>query len=714
MPQPKSLPVAQRPRLFLAACGLLTVSGMASAAMAQPADHVTGAAAPGHQITCVSSRALRDYRDGLKALHEGSLEAAVREFQAAIKREPTCAMAHWGLSRVHHQAGRVPEATASAEKAREQIAGIDDREQRLITSWANYLKAQAQPEAQRKGELDRVRFALNEAIALYPEDPEVWIQRSVVSESPLRGAPFLVAAFRLQPEHPLRKNWKFTPPAAPDLKPTATQPIGTLSTTPKLFDGLGKLTHRVATNNAVAQAFYEQGLRTFHSYVVPVQRPNSALQCFQYAANLDPDFAMAYWGLSFGNMSGYKALDAANRALELAIKNGSDKERRFAAARVLEMTNGKREEFLDALDAALVAYPTDAELWTWRGKVFGGYGFGTGSPQGIPYQLATLMINPEHPSPNHEMVHAYEGLDRPALGWRFTEAFRASAPNMPHANHMQAHLAMRIGRWQDAIDCTRFSRRRSLEGYPELDPSHHIDILMRALSHEGRFKEAESEPQSYRDGLPWARLLQLKAIPEELAAWTQRRSSSPDGIYFSALLKLNEALKNPAALAEAKPLVDQVEQRFKSQPPNLYRLNEVKGRYLVQSGQVDEGLKLLREAGAKAVKDSGLHAWGGGGYFLEAWGETALLARRLDEAEEAYHEALAHEHGSIVAALGMQVVWEQRQRTDMAQHYARRAAVIWKDADAGSLDRQLARIRMIAPTPMPAAAAAAPVAGGTP
>src|SRR5205823_9249519 len=126
----------------------------------------------------------------------------------------------------------------------------------------------------------------------------------------------------------------------------------------------------------------------------------------------------------------------------------------------------------------------------------------------------------------------------------------------------------------------------------------------------------------------------------------------------------------------------------RSNPGEFYRYAEVKGRYLVQRGKPNDGLKLLREAGARAVKDAGLHSWGGGSYMLEVWGETALRAGKLDEAEQAFLEALAHEHGSIVGALGMQVVEEQRGRASMAHHYAARAAQIWKSADPGALDAQ--------------------------
>jgi hypothetical protein len=393
--------------------------------------------------------------------------------------------------------------------------------------------------------------------------------------------------------------------------------------------------------------------------------------------------------------------------LALALKNGNDRERRFCAARVLELGGPtQREAFLDALDGAIAAYPEDVELWIWRGKVWGFYGSGTSTAQGIPYFLAANRLRPEHPAPHHELVHAYEGINRPGLGWPYTWGYRRSAPNMPHANHMQAHLAMRLGRWREAIDGTRLSRRRSLEGYPELDPSHHIDILVRALGHEGRFAEAEAEPRAYRDGLPWARLLRMKADPAALEAWAERRrgTNAADGFYVGALTALDRG-----DLTAAAPFIARVDTEYqKAKDANYYRHAEVNGRRLAAAGQPDEGLKLLREAAAKAVQDVGLHAWGGGSYMLEVWGETALTAHRWDDAEEAFHEALAHEHGSLIGALGMQVVWEQRGDSEMVRHYADRAAAIWRDADAGAVDHQLARLRGLAgsktpPLPMRAA-----------
>ncbi len=645
-------------------------------------------------ITGASPRAVREFQAGLRALYSGHPADAEREFEAALRRDPACAPAEWGLSRALFGEEKRAGATRAAARAEELAAAGDSREQRLTGAWAAYLKALSSASTDRAKALDQVRRDLDITLALYPDDVDAWLLRGEVAGSPLRTAPFYLAALRLEPDHPLGQVWKPSAPPVPQLTPVATQPVKDVSDALPLFPGLGNLHFPVTTQSPETQEYFDQGMRCYHAYVLPGYVKNSAAADFQHAAALDPTCAMAYWGLSFCGTPAMKQADAANRALELAQRYGSDKERRYAAARVLELAGPqKREQFLDALDGAIAVYPDDVELWIWRGKVYGQYVAASDSPESLPYELAAVRMHPEHPAPNHELIHLYEAIDRPALGWPFTVGFRQSAPNMPHANHMQAHLAMRLGRWQDAIDCTRLSRQKSLEGFPELDPSHHADILIRALAHEGRFAEAEKEPAQFRAELPWTRLLQLKADPEALGQWGAERRAKErvEGQYIGALARLEVG-----DVTGAQPFVAAVEAKWKDNAREYYAYREVRGRWLVQSGSADEGLKLLREAGKRAVKDSSLHAWGGGSYMLEVWGEAALRAHRLDDAEEAFLEALAHEHGSIVGALGMQVVWERRGRADMAAHFAGRAGQIWKDADPGALDRQLARLRRAA------------------
>jgi len=60
-----------------------------------------------------------------------------------------------------------------------------------------------------------------------------------------------------------------------------------------LMPGYGDLHHPASTNNAQAQQFFDQGLRQIYAF-----NHDEAARSFQRAADLDPQLAMAYWGVA--------------------------------------------------------------------------------------------------------------------------------------------------------------------------------------------------------------------------------------------------------------------------------------------------------------------------------------------------------------------------------------------------------------------------------
>src|SRR5947209_3018807 len=114
---------------------------------------------------------------------------------------------------------------------------------------------------------------------------------------------------------------------------------------------------------------------------------------------------------------------------------------------------------------------------------------------------------------------------------------------------------------------------------------------------------------------------------------------------------------------------------------------------MCQTGAADAGLKLIGRAVEKSKNDYSHHAWGNGAYFMEAWGVAALHAGKNEVAEEALLEALAHDPGSVRAALGLQVLCEKLGRTDEAERYAELAKRCWGRADSRRLDAELAALR---------------------
>src|SRR5204862_7149005 len=67
----------------------------------------------------------------------------------------------------------------------------------------------------------------------------------------------------------------------------------TPSSAARLMDGIGKVDFAITTNSKEAQAFFNQGVAQLYGFWF-VQ----AEQSFVQAAKLDPQAAMAYWGIA--------------------------------------------------------------------------------------------------------------------------------------------------------------------------------------------------------------------------------------------------------------------------------------------------------------------------------------------------------------------------------------------------------------------------------
>src|SRR5262249_18723465 len=141
-----------------------------------------------------------------------------------------------------------------------------------------------------------------------------------------------------------------------------------------------------------------------------------------------------------------------------------------------------------------------------------------------------------------------------------------------------------------------------------------------------------------------------------------RRSDKTQASYLAALVYLKQG-DVQRALAEIEVLRHALRDS-KSDKKLELNLWETQGLYLCATGAGSAGVKLLQKAVDRTKNDYSHHSWGNGAYYMEAWGVGALQAGKLDVAEEAFHEALAHDPGSVRAALGMQVVCERQGRTE--------------------------------------------------
>lgn len=500
----------------------------------------------------------------------------------------------------------------------------------------------------------------------------------------------------------------YSPGRADSPKPSLPKNLPITKLAPaKLMPHLCVLRYRAGTSSPECQAYFDQGLGFFYSYAWM-----EAARSFETAAHHDPNCGLAWWALSRAveRWGRGQHTDALKKAQNL-LPRVSHRESLLIKARLEEKgmwpnvpPDARKKNAVKTLDELLALYEDDEEGWFNRAQLTDG---GTAA---VPYYKALLRINPLHAGAHHELVHFYENFRRPALGWPHAVKYMESSPGMPHAFHMQAHLAMRLGRWDrttdwssQAIEMQRaYHKEMQVKSSEDWQYSHHLETLLQSLTHDGRFQEGReikklSQDAGFKHSFPWFRLhLCERDWTEALAqSASQRKGDKNLASYMAALVFLKKGETYRAA-AEVEVLQEAYRNRRTDRQLEL-RLWETQGWLLCQRGEADGGLKLLAKAVAKTKDDYQRHAWGHGAYFMETWGIAALQAGKHDVAEEAFLEALAHDTGSVRGALGMQILCERQGRTEESARFAELAQRFWRRADPGKLDQERLALQHLFP-----------------
>jgi tetratricopeptide (TPR) repeat protein len=288
---------------------------------------------------------------------------------------------------------------------------------------------------------------------------------------------------------------------------------------PILFDDLGTRSHPVTTKSPQAQRWFDQGLRLMWAF-----NHDEATRAFQEAARLDPDCAMAWWGIAVAAGPNYndagtrerdlRAYEAVTKARALASK-ASERERAYIAAAAKRYV-AKPEPDRKALDAAYAdamrevarRYPDDLDaatifaesmmdlrpwdLWTPDGKPQ------PGTEEIVATLESVLARDPHHPGANHYYIHAVEASTTPERGVAAADRLGPLMPGAGHLVHMPSHIYLRVGRYDDATEANRravaadrryLARAKPTGIYPMMYYPHNIDFLWAAASMEGRSAE---------------------------------------------------------------------------------------------------------------------------------------------------------------------------------------------------------------------------------
>jgi len=293
------------------------------------------------------------------------------------------------------------------------------------------------------------------------------------------------------------------------------------------FGGYTYVHHPVSTDVPAAQFAFDRGLTMFFAY-----QPEEAEVAFREAARLDPGLAMAWWGVGLAigpNINEQptpektvKAAEALARASLLAKTRATPAEVDYVNALSLRYTLASEPDFdqlatlyRDGMRAVVQKYPTDADaralfaeaimdLHPWR------LWHSSGGPEvGTEELVATLeqglAAEPNHIGLLHFYIHAVEASKDPGRALQVAHRLAAlpMEPAAAHLVHMPAHIYMRVGDWEAAVESNEHATHHALDYRLSNNPKaqracgHCADFLSYAYMMQGNLAQARQASENY-------------------------------------------------------------------------------------------------------------------------------------------------------------------------------------------------------------------------
>src|SRR5262245_50069293 len=247
----------------------------------------------------------------------------------------------------------------------------------------------------------------------------------------------------------------------------------TLAAKEPRYDGLGSYSRKVTTKSIEAQQYFDQGLRFLQGF-----NHRAAIRAFQQSAELDPECAMAHWGVALACGPHINAMAVPPADAELAWKELGLAQKTAGKAEPIEQAlidalakryanpqpedrSGLDRAYADAMREVWKKYPDDPDVgaffaeammnlrpwdqWTPDGKPQPGTGEIIGTLD------AALELNPDHPLANHLYIHAVEASPNPERAIAAADRLRNLQPGLAHNVHMPSHIDIRTGQWLKAV-----------------------------------------------------------------------------------------------------------------------------------------------------------------------------------------------------------------------------------------------------------------------
>lgn len=510
------------------------------------------------------------------------------------------------------------------------------------------------------------------------------------------------------------------------------------STPPPLFEGLSSLHHPVTTSSPDAQRYFDQGVRLIYAF-----NHDEAARAFKEAVRLDPNCAMAYWGIALTLGPNYNlpvdaerdraAYEALQKALALAPKV-SEAERAYIEALAKRHASDPKADrktldiaYADAMREVTKRFPDDLdaatlfaeammnlrpwELWTMDGQP------APGTEEIVSTLESVLQRNPEHPGAIHYYIHAVEASTQPERAEPFADRLGKLMPAAGHLVHMPSHIYIRTGRYHDAaevnakaaaIDAAYIEKYDIQGAYRMMYYPHNIHFFWAAATLEGRSKEALRAAKDFAAKLPaemvrqmpmvegfvptylfalvrfgkWQDVLKQPAPPADFQYSTGMWHYAR-GLAYVATKRLNKAATEHQKLTEIAAATPPEAQVMMNSAAALLQVatNVLGGELAAKRGNMNEAVQLLEEAVRQqdALRYEEPPAW----YYpvRQSLGAVLLSAKRATEAEAVYREDLRRNPENGWSLYGLTQSLRTQKKKEEAAAANQRFRKTWAQAD---------------------------------
>jgi peroxiredoxin len=225
---------------------------------------------------------------------------------------------------------------------------------------------------------------------------------------------------------------------------------------PWVMDGIGVAPFPITTKNPEVQKWFNQGNALLHSFWY-----YEAERSFRWCLKLEPDNAMAYWGLARATSgdrtaSGDRSADFLREAVKRK-NNVTERERLYIEALEARQPDPitdaddkpdyqelKHRE-MKKLETLCIKYPDDMEARAMLALVTIG-----DSRYGAELIIREILTHePNHPGAHHYRIHNWD-YNEPEVALASCRAYTGLVPGIGHAQHMPGHIYAILGMWHEA------------------------------------------------------------------------------------------------------------------------------------------------------------------------------------------------------------------------------------------------------------------------